>query len=214
MQQTTTSQIGELLRYLREVAPERALTYGESMQLARTQARRLRRWLQASAPDFNLIWLVEQDQVPVHFVPSHRLGEESGLTTNAVGGRVQIFINQNEPAVRQRFSLLHEFKHVLDFEQADTLHAKLGRGDASVRANMIEWIANEFAGQTLMPGPLVKQVWRSTTDLRTAATIFNVSVEAMATRLERLNLIGERPPRPRGYFRTIGPSIESEQLAA
>jgi Zn-dependent peptidase ImmA (M78 family) len=113
-----------------------------------------------------------------------------------------MFINEAEPRVRQRFSLLHEFKHVLDFEDAQRLHAKLGNGYRRLQADMIEWIANEFAGQVLMPTPLVKRLWFSTQNLALMAGLFNVSVEAMTTKLERLGLIGEPKPMPRVYFRT------------
>jgi Zn-dependent peptidase ImmA (M78 family) len=62
-------------------------------------------------------------------------------------------------------------------------------------------IANDFAAHVLMPTALVKHVWSATGDLSLAAAAFNVSVEEMETRLEKLNLIGKPTPIPRGYFR-------------
>jgi hypothetical protein len=211
----TKAAMTKLITELRDLAPKRPLTYGESLQLARLQAARFRRWADASEPDINLIGLVKQRLVPVNFVPSYRLNGESGLTTNAVGGKIQMFINENEPSVRQRFSLLHEFKHMLDFEAADILHSKLGRDNKKLQADMIEWIANEFAGHVLMPTALVKRVWFSTQDLSLAANLFNVSTEAMATRLEKLGLIGEPKPAPRMFFRQTGTlyNVDLEVLA-
>jgi Zn-dependent peptidase ImmA (M78 family) len=178
----------------------------------RRQAERLRAWADATdKTDVNLIWLVEQQAVPVHFVPSHKLGEESGMNTDRVGGKLRMFINQHEPQLRQRFSLLHEFKHVLDFPDADTLHAKLGSGDPEAQANQIELLANEFAGQVLMPKALVRRAWFSSGNVQTVANIFNVSVEAMTTRLEKLNLVGEPRPKPRGYFRRKGLLMLNQQ---
>lgn len=200
----TKVAMAKLLSNLRALTPNRPLTYGESLQLAHLQAARFRRWVGADEPEINLIGLVKQQLVPVSFVPSYRLNGESGLTTNAVADKVQMFINENEPLARQRFSLLHEFKHVLDFEHADVLHAKLGRGNTKLQADMIEWICNEFAGHVLMPTALVKRSWLRLQDLPTTANLFNVSVEAMATRLERLGLIGEPKPAPRTYFRKVG----------
>ncbi len=200
----TKAAMTKLIAELRSLIPKRPLTYGESLQLARLQAARFRRWANANEPEINLIGLVKQRLVPVNFVPSYRLNGESGLTTNAVGGKVQMFINENEPSVRQRFSLLHEFKHLLDFEAADTLHSKLGRDNKKLQADMIEWIANEFAAYVLMPTALVKRVWFSTQDLSLSANLFNVSTEAMATRLEKLGLIGERKATPRTFFRQVG----------
>lgn len=194
--------VAALIASLRSFAPRRPLTYGESIQLARRQAAYVRRWAKADEPDINLIWLVEQKVVPVTLVPSHKLGEESGLTTNAVGGRLQIFLNRQDGAQRQRFSALHEMKHWIDWDDADVLHSKLGCGNAHLRKLMIEWIANEFAAHVLMPTMLVKRAWFRCQDLATMANLFNVSLEAMDKRLKRLGLIPEDDePKPRAYFR-------------
>lgn len=202
MKQPTKQEMSALISDLRSLAPKRPLTYGESIQVARLQAARLRRWAKATdEPDLNLIWLVKQKAVPVHFVASYKLGSESGLTTDHIGGKLRMFINQGEPSVRQRFSLCHELKHVLDFDDANTLHAKLGRGNAEAQGKQIESVANEFAGHVLMPSSMVKHLWCRLQDLPLVASMFNVSVEAMATRLELLGLIGEPVPLPRIYFR-------------
>ncbi|WP_326946678.1 ImmA/IrrE family metallo-endopeptidase [Amycolatopsis sp. NBC_01307] len=125
----------------------------------------------------------------------------SGITTNAGDAQIKVFINANEPPVRQRFSLLHEFKHVLDFDFVDTLHESLGSGDLNRRARQIELICNEFAACALMPANLVKRVWLRTQNIELAAGMFNVSPEAMSTRLSRLGLIGVPAPAPKMYFR-------------
>jgi Zn-dependent peptidase ImmA (M78 family) len=196
------------------LAPKRPQTYGQSLQVGRLQAARLRRWAKADEPDVNLIWLVKQRAVPVSFVPSYKLGEQSGLTTDQVSGRLEVFINAGEPALRQRFSLLHEFKHVLDFVDAGVLHAKLGSGDAERQDGLIEAIANDFAAHVLMPTPLVKREWFAWQDVATVAAIFNVSCEAMSTRLEKLGLIGQPRPAPRMYFRRAGSLAGTLGLAA
>jgi hypothetical protein len=205
MRYVTIAHMHQLMTELRDLAPPRALTYGESLQLARVQAVRLRAW--AGADDkvnLNLLWLLRQRAVPVSFVPPYRLGEESGLTTDHFGGRLQVFINAGEPHQRQRFSLLHEFKHVLDFPDAARLHARLGSGNAEVKANMIEWVANEFAGQVLMPTRLIKRLWFQTQNAELLANLFDVSLEAMTTRLTVLGLIGQPAKAPRRYFRVAG----------
>lgn len=205
MKYVTIADRHRLLAELRGVAPHRPLTYGESLQLARLQAWRLRQWAGAGdEPNLNLLWLIRQRAIPVSFVPSYRLGEESGVTTDHFGGRLQVFINGGEPHQRQRFSLLHELKHVLDFPDAARLHTRLGSGNAEVKANMIEWIANEFAGHVLMPTKLVKRLWFRSQNAELMASLFNVSPEAMTTRLSVLGLIGEPKPAPRRYFREAG----------
>jgi hypothetical protein len=214
MNQPTRREIDGLIAALRAVAPKRPLTYGESLQVARLQASKLRTWAKATAsPDINLVWLLNQTAVPVNLVASHTLGEESGLTTNAISGKLEMYLNSSEPAQRQRFSLLHEFKHVLDFADADRLHAALGSGIKKVQADQIELIANEFAGQVLMPKRLVVSAWLKTQNLALTANLFNVSLEAMKTRLTKLGLLGEIKPRPRTYFRINGPMHIFNELA-
>jgi Zn-dependent peptidase ImmA (M78 family) len=201
MKKPTIAEMQALIAQLRSIAPNRALTYGESLQVGRVQAAKLRRWAHADEPDINLAWLVLQRAIPVNLVPSHRLREESGLTTDLVSHKLEIFINQSEPDVRQRFSLLHEFKHALDWENRQVLHTKLGSGNEAIKNNLIEAIANDFAAHVLMPTGLMKREWFAWRDVPTVANIFNVSAEAATRRLEKLGILGEEKPMPRVYFR-------------
>jgi len=218
MKQSTTvtrRQMRDLLTELRAIAPQRGLSYGESLQVARMQAAHIRSWSKATTPDINLVWLLNQTEIPVESVASHVLHEESGLTTNAISGKVKMFVNQNEPLVRQRFSLLHEFKHAVDFADADMLHSRLGTGNSRTQATQIELICNEFAGHVLMPKAMVVRAWIRLHNLSLLASLFNVSNEAMQTRLEKLGVLGSPKPRPRSYFRTASGEFASgsEHLA-
>ena len=204
MNKKTKQAVQALITSLRAVPSNRAFTYGESLQIARIQAAKFRDWADAHEPEINLIWLIEQQAVPVNFVASYILGEQSGLTTDHISGKLEMYVNEGEPRVRQRFSLLHELKHVLDWPNADVLHSKLGSGDEELKGKMIEWVANEFAAHVLMPTRLIKRSWFASQDVSFMANLFNVSGEAMTTRLEKLGLIGEPKPRPRAYFRAIG----------
>jgi Zn-dependent peptidase ImmA (M78 family) len=206
MKRPTIKEVTNLLGELRKLAPNRPLTYGESIQVARLQAARFRAWIDASdEPAVNLAGLVNQRVITVHFVPSHVLNEESGLTTDLMDDKLQVFINEGEPQVRQRFSLLHEWKHVLDFPNASNLHRNLGVGNDNLKSIRVELIANEFAAHVLMPTHLVKRVWFKTQDTTLAASLFNVSPEAMNTRLTKLGLINRKPqPTDRVAFRTHG----------
>jgi hypothetical protein len=210
MEKISKTAMKQLISELRNLVPNRPLSYGESIQVARLQAARLRKSLGANDPEINLMWLIAQTAVPVRFVPSHELNEDSGLTTDLIGGKLQIFINQAEPVIRQRFSVLHELKHVLDFPQASTIHKRLGSGNPQRKGDMIEWVANEFAAHVLMPTPLVKRIWHRTQDIELAASFFNVSREAMSTRLTRLGLIGEARQLPRTYFRSVGLTLSTD----
>jgi Zn-dependent peptidase ImmA (M78 family) len=201
MKKPTKKEVNELIAELRLLVPDRALSYGDALQIARVQATHVRQWAKAEDPNINLIWLVAQTAVPVNFVPSYTLEEESGLTTDELSGRLEIYINQDEPEARQRFSLLHEWKHTLDFYDADVLYSRFGWGDTEARDGMIEAIANDFAAHVLMPTGLVKRLWFETQNIPKMAKLFNVSMEAMSRRVDKLNLAGETRPRPRTYFR-------------
>ena len=87
---------------------------------------------------------------------------------------------------RQRFSLAHEFKHILDDPLIDRLSTHLPAGQRHERA---ERLCNYFAACLLMPRAWVKRDWcegrQSTHDL---ARRYYVSYEAMTTRLSELGL--------------------------
>lgn len=200
----TKTEMWQLIDELRALAPKRPLTYGQSVRVARLQSERLRAWVHPGEPAINLVWFIHQQAVPVQFVPSYVIGGESGVTTDGVDGRLRTFINRGEPKLRHRFSLMHELKHILDFQDAATLHANLGCGNEKRQKDQIEFIANEFAAHVLMPAPLVQEVWFATQNIDVAAIAFDVSPEAMKTRLEKLNLIGEPLKLSRTYFRVVG----------
>src|SRR5205823_14089628 len=159
--------------------------------------------------EINLIWLFKQQAVPVHLVASHVLNEQSGVTTDRIGNRLRIFINQQEPPYRQRFTALHEFKHALDFPDRAVLHANLGTWDDEHHRKLIERIANEFAGQVLMPASLVRSAWVKCQDMSLMANLFDCSPEAMKTRLEILGLIDGRGFSPHDYYRLLGSQSRS-----
>jgi hypothetical protein len=206
MKYVTKPMMSQLISNLRGLAPRQPHTYGQALQIARWQGARLRtcEWLNVTEPDINLSFLCQQRAVPVNFVPSYVLSGESGLTTDQISGRLEIYVNEQEPPVRQRFTLLHEFKHALDFAQANVLHERLGVGNTRVQDSQIEAIANEFAANVLMPTAMVTRAWFRTQDLRLCAKLFNVSAEAMHRRLTNLGLIERRKMQRTVYFRGAG----------
>lgn len=95
---------------------------------------------------------------------------------------------RGEAAVRQRFTLAHEFKHVIDHPVRDLLYADhLSR----------ERAADQFAACLLMPKRLVVAAWCSgEQDIAQLAELFVVSPEAMRRRLDGLGLVERESPRP------------------
>lgn len=194
-----------LIEHWQSLVPKRPLTYGQHLDYTRDQAHDVRAFADTGAPDLNLIWLTDQTVIPVQWVPRHVLNGRSGLTTDLPDNQLKILINQNDPQLRQRYTLVHELKHALDFYDNDILYRDLGNGDAEKRVQQREAIANEFAAEVLMPMTLVTERWWKKPDLLLLAGEFNVSTEAMKTRLEKLGLIGAPHARPRGYFRERSP---------
>ena len=107
-------------------------------------------------------------------------------------------INAGEPITRQRFSLAHEFKHILDNPFIDVLY---GTADTPARAKLIEQLCDYFAGCLLVPEPWLRDAWTSGThELPVLAGLFNVSQAAIATRLGQTGItradFRRRPPGP------------------
>lgn len=202
MRYVTIRETNKLIDQLRALTPNRPLSFSESLNLASNQSFHVRLWLEAGDARINLAWLLNQRAVPVHQVPRYKLGENnSGLTTDEVAGRMRMFINQNEPHVRQRFTLAHEFKHVIDFHVGDRLYARLGSGNAKRHHDQVEAICNHFAATLLMPTGLFKSAWFRTQDIALIANLFHVSHEAVSTRLDKLGMRDQPQPKSRTYFR-------------
>jgi len=96
-----------------------------------------------------------------------------------------IFVNSNEPKVRQRFSAAHEIGH---FVHHRNLIGDKIEEDYLLRAeglsNWQETEANKFAADLLMPRNKISEaVERGTTSVEALAREFNVSKLAMGIRL-------------------------------
>src|SRR5439155_9193448 len=103
-----------------------------------------------------------------------------------------ITISADEPIFRQRFSVMHEFKHVLDHTTKDFLYHDRPLQTADEQA---ERVADYFAACLLMPKRVVKRLWcQGEQNVPSLATKLQVSVPALRYRLTDLGLV-ERWPR-------------------
>jgi Zn-dependent peptidase ImmA (M78 family) len=103
-----------------------------------------------------------------------------------------VVINATEPFTRQRFSLAHEFKHIVDHRFAKLVYSAF---PTNQRSDLTERICDYFAGCLLMPRPWVKSLYYSgVQEGMELARHFAVSPAAMAV---RLNQIGIAEPTPR-----------------
>lgn len=118
-----------------------------------------------------------------------------------------IAINKNKPIVRQNFTAAHELGHYFLHRQWLVDNATTGLVDYSnvldgegmlLRPDTAptdeeslqkEREANNFAAVLLMSEDKVRQFWELTHDVKKCAEAFQVSIVAMAIRLEKLGLV-------------------------
>jgi Zn-dependent peptidase ImmA (M78 family) len=174
-----------LLATLRALAPHRPLTYTECERIAELQANCFRELLGQDEPclDDSVI-----EALPRIAVRRRRGIPVSGLT-HWHNGRWLIVLNADEPATRQRFSLAHEFKHVIDHSTKQWLYPNGDRRVASVKA---ERLADYFAACLLMPKRHVRRLHDEGGSPQDLADAFDVSGRAMAVRLSHLGLLPQR----------------------
>ncbi len=168
---------------LRQLAPRRKVSMAEARLVAERQATRLLRIAgvtEPPVPEQVIEWL---PRVEVHYLGRRGL---SG-TAKWASGRWVILVNRNDTWGRQRFSLAHEFKHVLDWSKAETLYCD-GYRTAHYQA---ERAADAFAAALLMPKVWVKRAFydEGIRDELALARRFQVSVASMRWRIDELRLL-------------------------
>jgi Zn-dependent peptidase ImmA (M78 family) len=167
---------------LRRLAPRRPLPPWTARSVAERQASRLLRLSGVSEPPVPEFVIEDLPRVEVHYRARRGL---SG-TTKWSDGRWVILINRSDTWGRQRFSLAHEFKHLLDWPQADDLYRDGFRSAHFQR----ERAADAFAATFLMPKTWLKRAFydQGIRDEFQLARYFQVSVAAMRFRLDELKL--------------------------
>ncbi len=112
------------------------------------------------------------------------------------GSHWVISLNNLEPWTRRRFTLMHEFKHIVDHGQSERLY----RGDRRhTPSEQAELAADYFAGCVLLPKRLLKRAWGDGLQRSSAlARHFRVSPQAVEVRLNQtgLRLARDRCARP------------------
>ena len=188
----------DVLKPLRSLQPTRRLRGFEHLQIAERQATELHSMLKQTGPPADLAWLMDHDGITVVLVPRWKMDGRSGMSTWTEGQWV-IGINRGNPHARRRFTLCHEFKHVLDASRDRLTYQGLSDGQR-------EQIADYFAACSLMPKTWVRRAWTSgIQDPEAFAGLFNVSLQAMERRLRYLGFIEDEPDRPvASYFRFSG----------
>jgi Zn-dependent peptidase ImmA (M78 family) len=172
------------LKSLRALTPLRRCTFDEALNVAERQATRL--------GDLILMSDLNADGIELRHIgglPRVRVVFEQlpiGGMSHWNGREWIIAIARGDRPARQRSTLLHEFKHIVDHGRAHLLYTGDGRRRA---ADQAERAADYFAGCALVPRRDLKRAWgnrlQRTADL---ASHFGVSEQAMIVRLDQTGL--------------------------
>lgn len=178
-----------IMAELRSLTPNRPLSFAEAQRIAELQAHRLLRLTASTGAPVSEGVVTELPRIDVR-----RAGNLIGSGATAWSrGMWRIRINGAEPVTRQRFTLAHEFKHILDAACEDAIYRHLPVGPA--RERHIEAVCDHFAACLLMPKAWVKSLWgQGVQDLAGLSWRFEVSQQAM---LIRLQVLGLAEPIPR-----------------
>ena len=177
-----------VLAMLRALVPQRPLSPWEALRIAELQANRLLKHFEIDA--------VPVPEEIISELPRIRVVREPGLPVSGGAhwdGRFWVItVNADEHPLRQRFSVMHEFKHVLDHTTRDFLYHDRSFQTAHEQA---ERTADYFAACLLMPKRTVKRLWcQGHQDIPSLAAKLQISVPALRYRLNHLGLT-ERPAR-------------------
>jgi len=175
-----------VLQQLRTLLPtKQSVTVDESKQIAERQAYKLLHLLGITEPSVNVAGIIDLPRIRVRVASTLPV---SGLTYWSKD-HWDIAVRGNDSSTRRRFTLAHEFKHIIDHPYIDVLYPGLDTDEKI--AKQVETICDHFAACLLMPALWVEREWsRGIRDPTTLARIFKVSPAAMKIRLAALKLGG------------------------
>jgi hypothetical protein len=173
---------------VRRLCPHRRLAPWEARTVAERQAYRLNALLGVSEPPFPEQGIEYLPRLEVRYARVKRLA--GALSWR--GGKWRIVVNARDFWGRQRFSLAHELKHVIDHPIQAAVYRDGRFGTAHHQA---EKAADYFAACLLMPKAWLKRCYydEGFRDPRVLAKRFQVSTQAMRYRFDQLGL-----PQPAG----------------
>jgi Zn-dependent peptidase ImmA (M78 family) len=180
-EQTTPRSV---LADLRSVIPRRAVAQHEALRIAELQANKLLDTLGQNDPD----------EVPVELIaslPRIRIVLDRALPKSGSsywnGQEWVIAVNPADSLMRQRFTIFHEYKHIVDHGFAQQLYR--GR-PTSTAATQAEQAADYFAGCVLASRRMLKRAWGEGIQRPAAlAQLFGISELAVHVRLRQVGLL-------------------------
>lgn len=104
-----------------------------------------------------------------------------------------IYINSTDSEERQRFTIAHELAHFMYNHNEDKYG--LNYRDGNKARTSAERQADDFAGELLMPSPVVRKKLKEYSDAKPTvvemANLFGVSKDAMRVKLETMGVISQ-----------------------
>ena len=167
---------------LRDLVPLHPLNRWELISLAQLQAERFLELAGIDGPAVPDRLITDLPRVRVErFSPLPVSG-----ATHWTKREWLVVLNSAEPPMRQRFSLFHEAKHIIDHRFADVMYRDF-RPDE--RHALAEQMCNYFAGCLLVPRPWLEEAWQSgIQEIPQLAARFDVSQAAVQVRLRQIGL--------------------------
>ncbi|MFH5232457.1 ImmA/IrrE family metallo-endopeptidase [Antrihabitans spumae] len=187
-QRTHTSATRSVLASLRSVIPNReTVTFTEALRIAELQANKLLELHALTDGPIPGQLITELPKIRIDNTDSLVSGASFWDTRNGVW---VIQLSRADSWLRRRFTLAHEYKHIIDHGRRDSLY----RGTARVSADMQgEHAADYFAGCLLVPRRLLKRAWGNGIQRPAElARLFQVSQQAIKVRLRQTGLIEDR----------------------
>jgi predicted transcriptional regulator len=181
--------MNDVIRKLRDVVPIRPLSMQEAMQLAEIQANLLLSGSRVLLPPVPESIIADLPRIEIERM---RPCPVSGAV-HWNKGRWIIVVNDDESPARQRYSIAHEFKHVLDNPFIKVLYPGLEGISAHERA---EQVCDYFAACLLMPAHWMRHYYfeLGMHDPRRLAQRFETSWTAVQVRLLQIGLMASTPP--------------------
>lgn len=179
------------LQSLRALIPQRVVTFDEARQIAERQAQRLADLI-ADVDGIHEMHIAQMPRITVvrEDLPVSGMSYWNGETW-------VIALARSDSQTRQRFTLLHEFKHIVDHGSAHLLYTDTHHMSAAQQA---EAIADYFAGCALVGKRELKSAWGNRIQrVEDLAAHFNVSLHAIKVRLAQtgLDVVADHAPAPR-----------------
>ncbi len=194
MQHTVNQLGGSVLASLRALAPTHPMTLDEALRLAERQATLLLDLSGGATVPVPSNIVTGQPRITVEHDPNLPAHAASGCSDWDSRRRTWVIsLNPTEPRRRRRFTVLHEYKHIIDHPAPGIRPSRY-----PYQRPAAEIVADYFAGCVLIPKRLLAAAYydgiQRPADL---AQLFDVSKEAIQVRLAQVGLGEPLPPSRR-----------------